>query len=91
MAAIEHAVGTSLRLPCGLVLKNRFVKSAMSEKMATDGLPNSSHRRIYQVWAQGGWAALVTGTSPPPQPANVSWTIAKTSPNTNIDRKHHGG
>ncbi len=61
MAAIECIAGTSLRLPCGLVLNNRLVKTAMSEKMATDSLPSANHERVYKTWAQGGWAALITG------------------------------
>ncbi len=42
-----------LQLPCGLVLNNRLVKSAMSEKMITDSLPAASHERD-DVWRQAG-------------------------------------
>lgn len=54
----------SLRLPCGLVLKNRLIKSAMSEKMAVNDQPTAAHHRLYARWAQGGWAALITGECP---------------------------
>lgn len=65
MAAIESVAGKSLRLPCGLVLRNRLVKTAMSEKMASDALPTPSHERLYQTWAKGGWAMLITGMLTP--------------------------
>lgn len=61
MAAVESIAGTSIRLPCGLVLKNRMVKTAMSEKTAVGGEPTPMHDKIYKTWAQGGWAALITG------------------------------
>ncbi len=55
------SVSAPLRLPCGLVLKNRLIKSAMSEKMAVNDQPTAAHQRLYGRWAQGGWAALITG------------------------------
>ncbi|KAH7024516.1 uncharacterized protein B0I36DRAFT_434228 [Microdochium trichocladiopsis] len=61
MAHQKSTVGTPLKLSCGLVLKNRLVKTAMSEKMAVGGKPTSAHGRLYAKWAQGGWAALITG------------------------------
>ncbi len=51
-----------LTLPCGLTLKNRLVKAAMTEGLAApDGLPNEKHARLYRTWAEGGSAVLVTG------------------------------
>ena len=51
-----------LVLPCGLVLKNRLVKAAMTEGLAgPDGLPNEKHVRLYRTWAEGGAAVLITG------------------------------
>ncbi|KAL2202239.1 NADH:flavin oxidoreductase/NADH oxidase-like protein [Sarocladium strictum] len=62
MASLGSPIATApLRLPCGLVLKNRLVKTAMSEKMAIGTLPTTGHLRVYQRWAEGGWAALITG------------------------------
>ncbi|KAI1024063.1 hypothetical protein LB504_004994 [Fusarium proliferatum] len=52
---------SQLRLRCGLVLKNRLIKSGMSEKMAQDLLPSAKHGALYKRWAEGGWAALITG------------------------------
>jgi 2,4-dienoyl-CoA reductase-like NADH-dependent reductase (Old Yellow Enzyme family) len=49
-------------LPCGLVLKNRLVKAAMTEGLAgPDGLPNEQLARLYHTWAQSGVAVLITG------------------------------
>ena len=51
-----------LTLPCGLTLKNRLVKAAMTEGLAApDGLPNEKHVRLYRTWAEGGPAVLITG------------------------------
>ncbi|KAF4440219.1 hypothetical protein F53441_12361 [Fusarium austroafricanum] len=61
MATMNSAANSPLQLRCGLVLKNRLIKTAMSEKMAEDLLPSSNHERVYKRWAQGGWAALITG------------------------------
>ncbi|KAL5592129.1 hypothetical protein FOVSG1_011018 [Fusarium oxysporum f. sp. vasinfectum] len=58
---MNSAANSQLRLRCGLVLKNRLVKTGMSEKMAQSLLPSANHRALYKRWAQGGWAALITG------------------------------
>jgi 2,4-dienoyl-CoA reductase-like NADH-dependent reductase (Old Yellow Enzyme family) len=51
-----------LRLPCGVVLKNRIVKSAMSDSLGDGtGHPTPEQIRLYQRWAQGGLAASVVG------------------------------
>ena len=53
---------TPLTLPCGVTLKNRFLKSAMSEQLGdrhhdpTEGLA-----RLYATWAAGGVGVSVTG------------------------------
>ena len=54
-----------LALPCGLTLKNRIVKSAMSEALA-DEANNPTDRlvELYQRWSEGGAALLVTGNIP---------------------------
>ncbi|KAI7759776.1 hypothetical protein LZL87_009099 [Fusarium oxysporum] len=61
MSTLNSAANSSLRLRCGLVLKNRLVKTGMSEKMAENLMPSSNHKKVYKRWAQGGWAALITG------------------------------
>jgi len=51
-----------LTLPCGLTLKNRLIKAAMTEGLsAPDGLPNERHYRLYRTWADGGVAVSITG------------------------------
>ncbi len=42
---------------------NRFLKSAMSEVMAQQGvhLPTENHFKVYQRWAAGGTGIIVTG------------------------------
>ncbi|KAG4270000.1 hypothetical protein FPRO04_11832 [Fusarium proliferatum] len=58
---MNSAANSQLRLRCGLVLKNRLVKTGMSEKMAQNLLPSAKHEALYKRWAEGGWAALITG------------------------------
>jgi 2,4-dienoyl-CoA reductase-like NADH-dependent reductase (Old Yellow Enzyme family) len=51
-----------LRLACGLSLKNRLAKSAMSEALASlDNRPGEKLERLYGVWAQGGIGLCITG------------------------------
>lgn len=51
-----------LTLPCGVTLKNRLCKSAMSENMASaDNGPNERLCRLYETWAEGGVGLCITG------------------------------
>jgi len=51
-----------IQLPCGVVLKNRIVKSAMSESLGDGtGHPTDAQIRLYRRWAQGGLAASIIG------------------------------
>lgn len=51
-----------LRLPCGAVLKNRIVKSAMSDSLGDGtGHPTDAQLRLYRRWAEGGLAAAIIG------------------------------
>ncbi len=46
----------ALQLPCGVVLKNRIAKSAMSDSLGVGtGHPTAAQIRLYQRWAKGGW------------------------------------
>jgi 2,4-dienoyl-CoA reductase-like NADH-dependent reductase (Old Yellow Enzyme family) len=58
----QVAFDTPLPLPCGTTLKNRFLKSAMSEQLG-DGRrdPSPGLAVLYRTWAQGGVGVLVTG------------------------------
>ncbi|MDO9236416.1 MAG: NADH:flavin oxidoreductase/NADH oxidase family protein [Aquabacterium sp.] len=52
----------SLVLPCGHLLPNRIIKTAMTEGLANaHDHATASHLQLYRTWAQGGAAALVTG------------------------------
>ena len=57
-----HAVKNAFTLPSGQVLKNRLVKSAMSEQLA-DRNRNPSEKlvRLYDTWAKGGAGLLISG------------------------------
>ncbi len=51
-----------LTLPCGAVVPNRMLKSAMSETMGTpEHAPSEGLVRLYRRWAQGGIGVSVTG------------------------------
>jgi 2,4-dienoyl-CoA reductase-like NADH-dependent reductase (Old Yellow Enzyme family) len=57
-----HLLNTPLTLPCGVTVKNRFFKSAMSEIMGDDkNRPTTALNRLYERWAKGGTGLLVTG------------------------------
>lgn len=51
-----------LKLPCGVTLKNRIVKSAMSDSLGDGtGHPTAEQIRLYQRWAGGGLAVSIIG------------------------------
>ncbi|MFT5278154.1 MAG: 2,4-dienoyl-CoA reductase-like NADH-dependent reductase (Old Yellow Enzyme family) [Glaciecola sp.] len=53
---------TSLTLPNGKQIKNRFVKAAMEENMAQDNqLPGTALKNLYAAWAKGGSGMIITG------------------------------
>ncbi|EEI24731.1 hypothetical protein C5L34_001900 [Lentilactobacillus hilgardii] len=55
-------VSKVITLPCGVTIKNRFVKTALSETMATDDhQPNHLFNRLYRQWAIGGAGIVITG------------------------------
>lgn len=66
-----------LDLPCGARLKNRLIKSAMSDSLGDGaGNPTEAQMRLYERWAEGGVALSLIGevqTSPlyPEKPGNL--------------------
>ncbi len=55
-------VHTPLVLPCGASVKNRLLKSAMSEQLGdATHQPTPELERLYGRWAQGGIGVSVTG------------------------------
>lgn len=52
----------TLTLPCGQTLGNRLCKASMTEGLADRyDHATTAHQRLYQTWAQGGAALLLTG------------------------------
>ncbi len=51
-----------LTLPCGVALKNRLAKSAMSDSLGDGrGNPTDEQIRLYDRWAKGGAALCIIG------------------------------
>lgn len=51
-----------LTLPCGVTLKNRLAKSAMSDSLGDGcGNPTPAQIRLYERWAEGGLALSIIG------------------------------
>ena len=60
--SVPERLGQPLSLPCGQTVKNRLLKSAMSEGLgALDFHPDARLPRLYARWAGGGTGVLVTG------------------------------
>ena len=58
----EDSLFQPLHLPCGITLKNRLAKSAMSDSLGDgSGHPTAEQNRLYQRWAQGGLALSIIG------------------------------
>ena len=59
---MTHPLFTPLTLPCGATLKNRLIKSAMSDSLG-DGRGNATaaQMRLYERWAVGGVALSLIG------------------------------
>lgn len=58
-----HAVlAQAFTLPNGVVIKNRLLKSAMSETLGdADGAPTPELAHLYEAWAAGGIGVCITG------------------------------
>ncbi|PTX55602.1 2,4-dienoyl-CoA reductase-like NADH-dependent reductase (Old Yellow Enzyme family) [Litoreibacter ponti] len=58
----SSALFEPLTLPCGVVLKNRIIKAAMSDSLGDGrGDPSDAQIRLYERWADGGLAASIIG------------------------------
>ena len=61
----NHILRGSLELPCGAILRNRIVKSAMSEALADEhSNPTQSLINAYATWSASGAALLIAGNTP---------------------------
>ncbi|MCX2743609.1 NADH:flavin oxidoreductase/NADH oxidase family protein [Mangrovivirga sp. M17] len=55
-------INSSIILPCGTVIENRLVKSAMTERISdVDFSPTIGHERLYSDWSETGAGLLITG------------------------------
>ncbi|MEM1362962.1 MAG: NADH:flavin oxidoreductase/NADH oxidase family protein [Pseudomonadota bacterium] len=55
-------LSSDLKLPCGVVLKNRIAKSAMSDSLGDGrGNPTDLQINLYRRWAEGGLALAIIG------------------------------
>jgi 2,4-dienoyl-CoA reductase-like NADH-dependent reductase (Old Yellow Enzyme family) len=55
-------INSKLKLPCGVSLNNRLVKSAMTERISNRKLePTKGHERMYEEWSETGAGLLITG------------------------------
>lgn len=62
MSTSNDALFQPLQLPCGVILQNRIVKSAMSDSLGDGrGNPGDAQLRLYERWADGGVAASIIG------------------------------
>ena len=58
----QPALAQPLELPCGVVLKNRIAKSAMSDSLGDGrGNPTDAQIQLYERWAEGGLALSIIG------------------------------
>lgn len=63
-SSVAHAatLDQPLTLPCGVTLKNRIGKSAMSEQLGDrDNRPTPELAKLYERWGRGGIGLLITG------------------------------
>lgn len=55
-------ISSPLTLPCGVTLKNRIAKGAMTEGLGDpQNRATDRHARLYRRWAEGGAGMLLTG------------------------------
>lgn len=59
---MSNVLASSLTLPCGAIISNRFSKAAMTEGLATgSGVPTAELERLYGIWSDGGAGMLLSG------------------------------
>ncbi|MEX0371569.1 MAG: oxidoreductase [Tateyamaria sp.] len=59
---VSTQLGAELDLPCGVTLKNRIAKSAMSDSLGNgQGNPTDAQITLYEKWARGGLALSIVG------------------------------
>jgi 2,4-dienoyl-CoA reductase-like NADH-dependent reductase (Old Yellow Enzyme family) len=68
---MADVVGQFITFSNGIVSQNRFLKSAMTERMCTwgeklseRGHPTPEYERMYETWGKGGTGIIVFGNVP---------------------------
>ncbi len=61
MTQPDITLAAPLILRNGMLFKNRLYKAAMDEQLAPHNVPGQALVRLYDTWAKGGAAVLVTG------------------------------
>ena len=57
-----QTLGSSIELPCGVILKNRLAKAPMSDSLGNgEGDPTITQIRLYERWAEGGVSLSIIG------------------------------
>jgi len=55
-------IRSSFTLPCGVIIGNRLVKTAMTERIADNhNAPTAEHEALYRKWSRNGAGILITG------------------------------
>ncbi|MDY6943795.1 MAG: NADH:flavin oxidoreductase/NADH oxidase family protein [Pseudomonadota bacterium] len=55
-------IASPLTLPCGVTLKNRIAKAALTEGLADgNNRATQAHQRLYRKWSEGGAGLVITG------------------------------
>ncbi|MBT3634766.1 MAG: NADH:flavin oxidoreductase/NADH oxidase family protein [Candidatus Marinimicrobia bacterium] len=58
----KSPINTSIKLPCGVTLNNRLVKSAMTERISNRRYESTkAHEIMYRDWSKTGAGLLITG------------------------------
>lgn len=58
----QQMMFSSIRLPCGAVIRNRLAKSAMSDSLGDGrGHPTDAQVNLYREWAKGGVGLSIIG------------------------------
>ena len=58
----QYSLFDSINLPCGVTLKNRIAKAAMSDSLGDGtGRPTEIQEKLYHHWAMGGSALSIIG------------------------------
>jgi len=58
----KNVLNTSFTLPCGATLKNRLVKSAMTERISNKKFePVDAHKKLYELWSKTDAGLLISG------------------------------